>query len=147
MLTFSDIRARLNQPNTQELYTSDYTSVHEGDRMAQLYNNIWGAATDTRMFKDHNGDRVITGTLFGSEERFYHLMYSRMIGGTLVDCKPGTGCNNLAEWLRGLGYTIVVIKDKTHPLGVHAHVMPLTQIEQYSKIPADISTANANSAY
>ncbi len=108
---------------------ANYTSTPEYDRMSRLYNNIWGAATDTRMFKDASGDRVITGTLFSSEDRILSLLYNRMIAGTLVDCKQSTGCNNFSEWLDGLGYKMDIVKDPSHPLGIHAHVKPKTQLD------------------
>ena len=97
-------------------------STPQFDKMSRVYNNIWGAATDTHMFKDINGDRVIIGSFFANEDRLASFLYSRMIAGTLVDCKAGTGCDNLAQWLDKLGYTIDISKDTSHPLGVHARV-------------------------
>ena len=97
-------------------------STPQFDKMSRVYNNIWGAATDTPMFKDINGDRVIIGSFFANEYMLSSFLYSLIISGTLFDYKAFTGCDNLAQWLDKLGYTIDISKDTSHPLGVHARV-------------------------
>lgn len=69
--------------------------------ICRLYNNIWGAATDTRMDITDKGRRVITGgnQLFhdyGFENGWNHLMYAAFWGN--VDFR-GSGYNCLAEFL------------------------------------------------
>lgn len=68
--------------------------------ICRLYNNIWGAATDTRMDYTDKGRRVITGgnQLFhdyGFANGWNHLMYATFWGN--IDFR-GSGYNCLAEF-------------------------------------------------
>lgn len=89
----------------------------QADQICRTYNNIWGVATDTNMFVDVDGNRVIVGKRFLDNEWISSLLYCRMIAGTLVDCKS-SGYDCLNAWLDSMGLTIELVDSPL--LGRHA---------------------------
>lgn len=100
------IRAGVASPqNYREYFTN------EKDKMIVMYNNIWGACTDTCMSLTNRGRRIVTGGLFdypvdtsGFNPR-YNVLYDNPRPD--IDVRP-SGFLNLDHFARRYGMRIIL---------------------------------------
>lgn len=69
MKTFKDLISKYNRTNNTQ-YISDKVSL---DRLERMYNNLWGAVTDTHMSTTEDG-YIITGSKVSQQEIFLTLL-------------------------------------------------------------------------
>lgn len=114
-------------------YTPIAPETPTGCLLCRLYNNTFGAATDTHMSPFEDGELIITGHLINSVEKFDRFLFSSVYGG--VDFRH-TGYYSLSNLMNKNGlagrYDIVngdhvyILYDKTKD------ETPVTPAETYT---------------
>lgn len=76
-------------------YKTDTFNDRPSDGLCRLYNNLWGALTDTHMTKHDNGHYVITGSMLRDQEKFNSFIDAP--AWCSCNFKQASGVNTLGE--------------------------------------------------